>query len=167
MGNIIKAKSTFDSFNVAPEGKNVYVFSGEVRPTSNGSLMFTCEYENDPSARVNIFGGINGQSNMENLMGIILCSGVGDKMRKKKPSLPDPRDGWDESVLMNGAMIEQMKVDIAGCRIILDVKHKPSTYEDKKTGEKKTGINANCQEMFKCEDSGGGTKSENVPVSFE
>ncbi len=163
---IIKAKSTFDSFNVAPEGKNVYVFTGEVKPTSNNSLMFVAEYENDPTCKVNVFGGVNNQNGMENLMGIIVCSGVGNKMRKKKPALSDPSEGWDEAVLKNPAMIEQLKVDIAGCKIMLEVYHKPSSWTND-AGEKKVGVNANCREMFPVESGGGGQTEKPVAMEFE
>lgn len=163
---VIKPKSKFDSFNLAPEGRHVFVFNGEVVPTTNGSYRFVCEYENDPSAKVSIFGGCNNLGSMEALMGIILCSGVGDRIRKKKPNLPDPKDGWDESMLKNEALVEQLKVDIKGCKIELDIKHQPRKWTDA-AGVEQSGFNARCQEMFECGDSGGKKETETVAVDFD
>ncbi len=148
---IIKPKTKMES-NLAPQGRHTFVFNGEIIPTTNESYRFVCEYENDPSSEVSIFGGCNNVRNMEALMGIILCSGVGDKMRKKKPNLPDPREGWDEKTLGNTALIEQLKVDIVGCKIDFEIIHKPSTWKDS-AGVEQTGDNARVKEMFECENS--------------
>jgi hypothetical protein len=164
---IVKPKSTFEGQNNPPEGRQIFVFNGVVEPTQNGSYRFEADYLNDPSARkVSVFGGSNNQSSLENLMGIIYNSGVGVKMKKKKPTLPDPADGWDDSILKNPSLIEQIKVDIIGCKIGFDIVHVGSKWKDK-DGNEREGVNPRCKEMFLVNSTVGAKEGAAAEVSFD
>jgi hypothetical protein len=135
-------------FSLAPEGENVYEFTGTIERcgADDDCLRIEAEYMDDPSAKVNVFCKLSSESGLRKLTDVLYFSRVWDKLKKKKPGLGNIEEGVDEGMLTDDNFHKQLKIDLAGCKIKATVKHSRSKFKDK-SGEEVERTNANVDKI--------------------
>ncbi len=151
-----------------PEGEFKYIFNGVAEMCGNDgqSLRIEAVYSLDPdnTKEVSCFCYLGAEKGLKSLMSIIVDSGVYKKLMAKNSNLPDPKQGWDEDlVLKQPDFIKQLGVDLIGCEIMFTTKNEEYEYEDKK-GVKRTGSNARVKFVRACDGSSAtGASVEDEP----
>jgi len=161
----------FGGVNIAPEGEHEFEFNGTaVRcGRDNQTLRLEAVYLQDTSTRpVSIFCHLGSERGLENLMSVIFDSGVYKKMMKKTPNLPDPETvGWDaDEILRKDAFLQQLGIEIEGCRVRMIVEHEDNKWKNDK-GEEVITPQARCRKILPSI-NGSTTASPGVPaVDFD
>ena len=151
-----------------PEGEFAFEFTGEHRMCGkdNQTLELMAEYMIDPEGTwpVRVFCTLSNDKGLEGFMSVIRDSGVWEKLMKKNPQLPHPDEGWDsELILKNPKFIDQVGIDIPGCKVMLTIEHDNAPYVDKKTGETKIGKGVKVRHINACTNNvQGGKQTETL-----
>ncbi len=131
-------------FSLAPEGESTYEFTGVIERcgADQDCLRIEAEYEEDPTAKINVFSKLSSESGLRKLTDVLYYSKVWEKLKKKKPNIGNIKDGVDEAMLTDDNFHKQLKIDLAGCRIKAIVKHKKGKFKDKNGDEvERTNVN--------------------------
>jgi len=136
-------------FSLPPVGESIYSFTGVIERcgADQDCLRVEAEYEEDPTAKINIFCKLSSESGLRKLTDVLYYSKVWDKLKRKKSSLGDIKDGVDEAMLTDDNFHKQLKIDLPGCRIKAVVKHSKGKYKDK-NGEEVERTNANVEKIM-------------------
>jgi hypothetical protein len=136
-------------FSLPPEGESTYEFTGVIERcgADQDCLRIEAEYEDDPSAKINVFCKLSSESGLRKLTDVLHYSNVWEKLRKKKPGIGNIEDGVDENMLTDDNFHKQLKIDLAGCRIKAVVKHSKGKFKDK-NGDEVERTNANVDKIM-------------------
>jgi len=145
-------------FSPVPEGDQVMEFTGEInRWQSNpDGYSIGLEYVDDPTAKAAILCDLSRQDGLVKMLDAIRLSGVIDKLVKKGKLDASAKQSIKAGTLRSEKFHEQLKVDLAGCRILATIKHSKRTYTDKE-GNEREGINSN---VTKIQSLNGGPASQ-------
>jgi hypothetical protein len=131
------------------EGTGVLMeFTGEIPNCGENdlSLGFELAEADDPSKKAKIFCKTTTNQGLSRIVGIGKDSGVFKKINDKrvaagKKSILSETGTVKTKILQDKKFHEQLRAEIAGCKILCTITHSPAKpYEDKESGEMKEGF---------------------------
>ncbi len=124
------------------------IFTGEIKACgeNESGLQFVAHQAGDESKIARIYCNTKANKGLSQIMGIGAATGVFGKIAEKraaagKKPICDANGASTAKVLQAPQFHEQLRKEIAGCKALCTIVHKPAKpYKDKETGEEKEGF---------------------------